>query len=155
MVDNLEHVFLWLIKVNQLNVKVFLCVIFAVEDEAVTNHFADCFVCFVDRAGNRPQAKDNAINLACGNTLCGIPVQKVFPQIVDKQNLRAFAVDLLTIQIDITFILKQLHDGHFKRMLIEVRHYHFPLTVFAFLLQMLFRFAGSRIPDTSILSVSA
>ena len=129
MVDDLEHVFLWLIKVNQLNVKVFLCVIFAVEDEAVTNHFADCFVCFVDRAGNRPQAKDNAINLACGKTLCGIPVQEVFPQIVDKQNLRAFAVDLLTIQIDIPFILKQIHDGHFKRMLIEVCHYRFPLTV--------------------------
>ena len=50
-------------------------------------------------------------------------------QIVDKQNLRAFAVDLLTIQIDIPFILKQLHDGHFKRMLIEVCHYRFPLTV--------------------------
>ena len=129
MVDDLEHVFLWVIKVNQLNVKVFLCVIFAVEDEAVTNHFADCFVCFVDRAGNRPQAKDNAINLACGKTLCGISVQEVFPQIVDKQNLRAFAVDLLTIQIDIPFILKQIHDGHFKRMLIEVCHYRFPLTV--------------------------
>ena len=155
MVDDLEHVFLWLIKVNQLNVKVFLCVIFAVEDEAVTNHFADCFVCFVDRAGNRPQAKDNAINLACGKTLCGVSVQEVLPQIINKQNLRTFAVDLLSIQVNITFILKKLHDGHFKRMFIEVCHYHFPLTVFAFLLQMLFRFAGSRIPDTSILSVSA
>jgi len=41
-------------------------VIFTVEDEAVTNHFTDSFVCFVDRAGNRPQAKDDAINFAGG-----------------------------------------------------------------------------------------
>ena len=155
MVDNLEHVFLLLIKVDQLNIKVFLCVIFTVEDEAVTNHFADSFVRFVDRAGNRSQAKDNAINFTWSKPLCGIPVQEVLPQIVDKQNLRAFTVDLLTIQIDISFVLKQIHDGHFKRMLIEVRHYHFPLTASAFLLQKLFLFAGCHTPDTSIPNVSA
>lgn len=100
--------------------------ILAVEDEAVTNHFADSFVCLVDRAGNRPQAKDDAISFTWGKPFCGIPIQEVLPQIVDKQNLRAFTMNLLTIQIDISFILKQLHNGHFKRMLIEVRHYHFP-----------------------------
>jgi len=149
LIDNLEHIFLWLIKVNQLNIKVFLCVIFTVEDEAVTNHFTDSFVCFVDRAGNRPQAKDDAINFAGGKSICGVSVQEVLPQIINKQDLRTFTVDLFSIQINITFILKKLHDGHFKRMLIEVRHYHFPLTASAFLLQKLFHFAGSRTPDTS------
>lgn len=105
--------------------------ILAVENEAIANQFADGFVCLIDCAGNRPQAKDNAINFAWSKPFHSISVQKVLPQIIDKQNLRAFAVDLLAIQIDISFFLKQLHYGHFKRMLIEVSHYNFPLSVYS------------------------
>ena len=59
--------------------------------------------------------------------------------------------DLLTVfkAVSYTHLDVYKRQGHFKRMLIEVRHYHFPLTASAFLLQRLFHFAGSRTPDTS------
>ena len=109
--------------------------IFAVEDETVANHFAYSFVRFIDCARNRPQAKHDTINFAGGKSLCGVSVQEVLSQIINKQNLGAFTVDLLSIQINITFILKKLHDGHFKRVFIEVCHCGHP-SVFVYIIQM-------------------
>ena len=122
--------------------------ILTVEDEAVTNHFADCFVCFVDRTGNRPQAKDDAINFAGGKSICGVSVQEVLPQIINKQDLRTFTVDLFSIQINITFILKSSMMDISRECSLKFAIIISPncLRISA---SKAFHFAGSRTPDTS------
>lgn len=52
LIDNLENVVFGCVKIDKLDIDVFLCSILTVKGEPIANHLENGFIRFVYRAGN-------------------------------------------------------------------------------------------------------
>ena len=84
LIYRFENVVFRLFKVNQFNKNILLSSIFTVEDKAVTKHFVDGLISFVQSAGSVAEHKDYTLNLARCNAIFGITRVEVLLEIISK-----------------------------------------------------------------------
>ena len=54
------------------------------------------------------------------DSLLGISVHQIHPQVITQQHFRLLLVYRLAIHVAVALLLKQFHDGHLQRMFVKV-----------------------------------
>ena len=121
LVNNLEDILVNILKVYHLNEQIRLRRIFTLDGKALCHQPVRLDILLIQRCTTICcQFCNHTLHLQRCNTLLAVPVHQIQLQVITQQHLRQFLMNRLAALVAVALLFKQLHDGHFQTMFVEV-----------------------------------
>ena len=121
LVDNLEDIPINILKVYHFHEQVWQRGILTIDSEALRHQTICQCILLIERSTIiSRQLRNDSLRLQGRDSLLGISVRQIHPQVITQQHLGLLLVYRFAIHVAVALLLKQLHDGHLQRMFVKV-----------------------------------